>query len=1362
MRPLNKLYIAFLCWLLLVCLCKPVRAQLPYVVEQIGLEKGLSNSAVRSFCQDKNGFVWIGTNDGLNRYDGSEFKVFRHRDNDTSSLIHNWINVIAEDTEANVWIGTHGGVSVYNSVTGTFSTLMYRAKEGAPLTRFTADTYDIVFDKVGNAYVRITDGQIVMFSSGNFNSGHVINRMSSKISAICKGPDNNLWAVVETKGIYKYNLQNKAFQFVSGAPLWVSRMLVAKDVLWLSGIDGIYRYSILTNRVDAHYGQAEGLSSNRISAIMTTRSKLFVATDGGGINILDPETGKFSYLQAGDTRTSLSSNAVLALYRDKQHRVWIGTYRGGINIIDPQRSNFKTIAHEPGNANSLTNNFVLAICQPDTTHLWIGTDGGGASLLDRRTNSFKNFVHRPHDAASIGGNFITSIRKDYKGDVWMATYDGGLSKYLPGSGTFAQYEAWVDDKPISNATFWLLYEDRSKQLWTGALQRGLFKFNRTNQHFELFDSKLNDMLVLYQDRSGQLWGGGWATLIKIDALHQQHERIAAGHAVRAIWEDDKGYLWLGSEGGLMQFDKTSKRVIKKYTTADGLANEHIMNMVPDGQQGLWLSTYYGLSRFDLRTHTFRTYTTADGLSERQFNYNAGLGLSGGEIAFGGTSGLTLFNPQKVSRNRATPELVFTNLSINNTASEKLPAFITGRQPGKITEVTVPYDQAIFTFNFTAIDFPYSDHIDYRYRMLERDAAWTECGTAHSASYARLEPGNYTFQVNCTSPNGHWNNSIISLHIVVLPPWYRTWWATIIFLGITVGLVYGFFSYRIRQTRMTYEIMLARENEKRQKAIQEKERQIHSNRLEFFTSISHEFRTPLSLIINPVKDMLMREHHDDKKELNIIHRNARRLLSLVDQLLLFRKADSGLGQMSVIPLDMRELCNDIFQCFIQQAKTNGIDYVFVADDAPLLMYGDREKLEIILFNLISNALKFTPPGGRIALELYDDQSGEISIKVSDTGCGIAPEEGERLFEQFYQSRSGGRPVKAGFGIGLYLSHQFAVKHGGALSYQSEVGKGTTFELILKKGKAHFDPDQISEDAIAESPILEELMADALADDQQEPVYKEETFKTAEVFSERKVILVVDDDNDMRAYIRSIFSAQYIVHDAADGETAMLMVKEKTPDLVISDVMMSGMSGIDLCSWLKNDPTYSYIPVILLTASASSENRLKGLDGGADDYLSKPFEKELLKTRVNNLLAIRDNLRTYFYNEITLQSNSVNISEEYKQFLQKCMEVIEKHLTDPQFSIGILASEIGMSHSNLYRKVKSMSGYTVNAFIRLIRLRKAAELLINSGYNINQVAAETGFNDIKYFRTQFSKLFGMAPSEFAKRNRPVFSKKVNVKW
>lgn len=1332
-------------------------------VDHLGIENGLSNSAVRSFFQDSNGFMWIGTNDGLNRYDGYEFRTFRSSDGDTTSIIQNWINVIAEDKEQRLWIGTHGGVSIYNGLTGHFSPVYYQAKGSDP-KKLVKNTEDIKFDKNGNAFLRVTGECLVLFENNDYRSGRIIPLKNTghnyNLQAICITADQSVWAFVEGKGLCRYDRKQKQLRVVNNTHQSASKLLFHNNFLWMSTSAGIERYNIAENVYDRHYGKTESmLSSTRVSAIMTgNNDELWIATDGGGINIFNEKTSKFSYINSGDGKRSIASNAVLALYKDKRSRIWIGTYRGGLNIIDPYKSGFVNIKHETGNRNSLANNFVLSICEQDPENLWIGTDGGGVSLFNRKDNLFTNFVHQPDNPASLGGNSITGVRKDSNGNIWLASYDGCISRYIPTTRSFERYYAYAGSRKLTNATFWLIYEDRKRNLWAGDLQYGLFLFNRKTNRFELFDSKLRDVLVLYEDGDGQLWGGEWNAIVRITPATRKYKRYKTGYSVRSVFEDKKGRFWIGTEGGLMLFDRKQNKILKRYTSDDGLANNHIMNILGDKAGNLWLSTYNGLSKFDIPGQTFKTYSTGDGLPEKEFNYNAAATLSSGELAFGNVRGLTLFYPEKVSQRRSNPDLVFTGVSINNTPAG-LSGYITETSGSSVKEIRVPHDQAIFTFNFTAIDFPYTEHINYRYRLLNRDHQWNNGGSARSVSYARLDPGTYDFQVNCTNKDGQWEKKSISIRIIVSPPWYQSWLAYLMYIIAAIACLYGYVTYRVRQTRLKYEILIARENEKKQRALQEKEREIYHNRLDFFTSITHEFRTPLSLIINPVKDMMMRDQNNDDKDLKIVFRNARRLLSLVDQLLLFRKADSGAGEMRVTALNIAELCTEVFHCFSQQAKANGINYERVNTDKNILVFGDREKLEIILFNLISNAIKFTPPGGNVSLSVVE-KPNTVSIQVQDTGCGIAGREGESIFEKFYQSGTKGRPEKAGFGVGLYLARLFANKHQASLNYKSEVDKGTMFTLTLKKGKAHFDPDLISEDTITESPILEELLAD---DSNMDAVERSvgETFKADDIFTERKTILVIDDDKDIRRYINTVFQPDYIVYEAGDGETGMLMVKEKTPDLVICDVMMPGMSGIEWCSWLKNDPAYAYIPVILLTASLSSENKLKGIDCGADDYIGKPFEKDLLVARVANLLNIRNNLRSYFYNEITLKTNSVAISEEYKAFMQKCMEVVEAHLTDPQFNIKVLAREIGMSHSNLYRKVKSLSGYTVTAFIRLIRLRKAAEMLINTDYNINQVALETGFNNIKYFRSQFVKLFGVNPSDFARRNKPVFQKRINIK-
>jgi CheY-like chemotaxis protein/AraC-like DNA-binding protein/anti-sigma regulatory factor (Ser/Thr protein kinase) len=540
---------------------------------------------------------------------------------------------------------------------------------------------------------------------------------------------------------------------------------------------------------------------------------------------------------------------------------------------------------------------------------------------------------------------------------------------------------------------------------------------------------------------------------------------------------------------------------------------------------------------------------------------------------------------------------------------------------------------------------------------------------------------------------------------------------------------------------------------------EKEKELHEKKLSFFTNISHEFRTPLTLIINLIKDI----HYSgagnvDPQDLNTINRNAKRLLSLVDQLLLFRRADAGAEELKITRVDVNSLCKEVYLCFIHQAKTKQIELAYEAADDTVEIFGDREKIEIVVFNLVANAIKFTDNGGRIALKIAQDEQG-VEITVEDTGCGIPDSAGDKLFNKFYQEYNFDQPTKGGLGIGLYLVKNYVEALGGEISYVSQVNEGTTFRLRFLKGTDHFAGQYISDAAADGSVLLMEIIEDKLEEISAE--IKKEDIPDGTILSEKKAMLIIEDNREICDYIKQVFKADYSVYEAADGDQGLKMVSELMPDIVISDVMMPGIDGIELCRRIKENPELNHIPVILLTASTSPEVRLKGIEGGADDYVNKPFEKDILVARVKGILKTRNNLQKYFFNEITLnKSNNLKISQEYKDFLQRCIAIVEAHINDPEFSIKTIADEIGMSHSNLYRKIKSISGQSATAFIRFIRLRKAAEILLTTDSTVYQAAYSVGLTDLKYFREQFSKLFGLNPSEYIKKFRTPFHKDKNV--
>jgi signal transduction histidine kinase/DNA-binding response OmpR family regulator len=773
-------------------------------------------------------------------------------------------------------------------------------------------------------------------------------------------------------------------------------------------------------------------------------------------------------------------------------------------------------------------------------------------------------------------------------------------------------------------------------------------------------------------------------------------------------------------------------------------------------------------------------------------------LRSGELAFGSINGFSLFRPENITTTNSNPKIFLTDIKVDNSSPEEDSLLKIKTDSNRITFVQIPYNKAALSFTFAALEYSAPGKIQYAYYLQGWDRDWNYSGNTRKVAYSRLSEGTYTFRVKNTNAEGVWNKDELSITIVVLPPWYRSWWAYLIYVVLIGAAVYFYLQYRARQTKLQYEIKIAKFNEanersekerniaelakekaekekslielavekaelereraEREKAeaerekeriLNEKERESHEKKISFFTNISHEFRTPLTLIINPVKELLEKNSGEqkDRGELDIVYRNARRMLGLVDQLLLFRKAESGLDTIKPSRLNLHDLAYDVYLCFVQQARMQGLRYVFDCTDKHLEIYADREKLEIILYNLLSNALKYTPAEGCIRLSI-EEGDRHMEIRVEDNGAGIPSGTGEKLFDKFYKADRSKTSLKAGFGIGLYLVKHFTEQHNGTVSYESEEGQGTTFILKLQKGKQHFGAGVVISEAEAAPQLLEVMKDEAAMDDvmaDEEPL--------TELVSGKQSILIVDDDEAIRQYLGRLLKDTYIIYQAENGENGLAMAQKYLPDLIVSDIHMKGMNGIELCKSVKESGQLSHIPVILLTGATSDELRLQGVEGGADDYIVKPFDSKLLVARVTALLRNRNMLQKYFYNEITLNQNDFKVSSEYKVFLDKCISIVEKHLGEKNFGVQTLLSEMGMSHSNLLRKVKSVSGQPVNIFIRSIRLRKAAEIFINTDYSIKETAYTVGIRDIKYFREQFNKLFGMNPSDYVKRYRKV---------
>ncbi|MEI6945565.1 two-component regulator propeller domain-containing protein [Paraflavisolibacter sp. H34] len=1367
-------------------------------IRYLGIEQGLSNNSVRSILQDRNGYLWFGTYNGLCRYDGYSFRLFYNEPGDSLSLPNNHVYALYEDRQQNLWAGTDKGLGVYHNLSGRFRPVYFipagrqrPEKIGMQVLVLDADTSGNLFIGTNGAGLLVryrgkeVAEQLPVLVHGKLTSSYFFR--SLKVDR-----RQRVWLVVSQLGLCVYEPGSRQLRLVSSAltEAW-DLETDGQETVWIGTRNGLYTYRIATNTLQPAFPRSAGVpaSDNVLSLCLDRQHQLWMGTAGEGIFVQDTRTGALRHLEPALPGQQPGRETFTCIFEDKEGRKWFGTLKGGLRILDPFPSPFRTIAHNPHQANSLVHNFVSAFLEDRQGRLWIGTDGGGLSIWNRPAQTFSNYQHQEGIPGSLGSNLVVGLCQDYLGAVWVTTFGGDVSRFNETTRSFESFPCINPATGEADKNVRLLYEDREKNLWANTYWPGrLYRFNRALHRFELYNRQtdLSNLLTLAGDRSGTLWAGNSHALIRIDSAYR-HTHYEIGTAVRDIYEDKKGNLWVGTEGGgLLRFDRRHGKIDRQYTTANGLCNNSVLRILENGIGDLWLSTFYGLSLFDPASGTFKNFYQEDGLQSNQFSYGAALRLRSGELAFGGIRGFNLFQPDSLRLNNSQAPLLITGLRYNNQpvwAGNRLVARVRGDQ---VAALRLPAGEAVLSVDFAALNFASPQRVRYTYRLEGHQQEWTDPGRERTAHFSNLAPGQYVLRIRATLPNGSWNPEEIRLPVEVVPPWYRSWWANALYILLAGVVLLLYLGYRASRLRLQYQVKvarlhtaaeqaergrqeaeLAREKAEREteKVRYEKEEEIREKQFSFFTQISQEFRTPLTLIANPVKALLEQDPEQrcdrERAELTTVYRNARRMLSLVEQLQLFRKAETGLDRLAAAPLDLCQLSREVYLCFVQQAQARNIDYQFDCSEQPLEIYADAAKLEIILYNLLSNALHFTPQGGSVSLRITG-QEREVVLEIQDSGPGVPPEVGDRLFEKYLHAPEGVARAPLGLGIGLYLVRHFTEQHKGSVSCRSGEGTGTTITLRLLRGTAHFDPGTVREPGAMAPGLLEELAFEE-GDLEEVPAAGAAPLEEVvdSVITDKPTLLVVNDDPEMRKYLLRLLQDRYLLYEAAGGEEGLVVARKQLPDLVLTEVQLEGNRGIDLCKSLKADPALQHIPVILLTADSAPETLLKGVEGGADAYVAKPFDRDFLLARIASLLKARTSLQQYFLNEVTMSRTDQKIPEEYREFLEQCIETVERHLDDEEFSVKTLMTEMGMSHSALYKKVKSVSGQSVSSFIRFIRLRKAAELLITTGMNISEAARSVGFLEMKYFRKQFCKLFGMNPSDYIAKYRRVFSDKYTVK-
>ena len=1314
-----------------------------YSFQSFDISKGLSHNSVRCIIQDHDGFMWIGTYDGLNKFDGYDFTTYRNFLNDSTTIPHNFIYSIHEDNSGTIWVGTGQGLCIFDRKEQNFRPIYYNNSNGVK-NKINVPINSIASDTKGNIYIATNGLGLLTCKKNSFEAKSLSTSstltISGSIAQVKVQPETEVIYFTNRNTITKYNPETKNLTDITNLPSGINGFEFDKDILWVAANSGLYKFSLsLSSTLKTFSTKNSAIIDNYIHSISLSKNQLlWIGTKGKGMQLLDIKNEAFKAIINNQSGQELHKETVYSICEDSKGQQWIGTREEGIHLITTRKQKFQTIRHIPYKTNSIPSNFVSAFCEDSEEKLWIGTEGSGISLWNRDKNTFTNYTGNPLNSPYLSYPIISNIKKDNNGNIWVATFGGGINKYNHNNHTFTHYKCYNDVANFENTNIWQLYEDKSGVLWATTFSRGnLYYFSESKDRFVVFDQTLIDLNCINEDQEKQMWAGNSHQLIKVNRGLKQHQFYEMDKPVRAIHPDKNGMLWIGSEGGgLILFDTASGTISKRFSTSDGLCNNSVLCILEDNSGYLWLSTFNGLSRFNKQSETFENFYQEDGLQSNQFLYGSALKLKSGEMVFGGVKGFNIFNPNHISslENEKRPMFI-TQTVINSEVIAPSSKYVDEISANtKITKLRVPYNKASLSFKFAALDYFEPSSVRYAYYMEGLDEKWNYTDTYRYATYANLREGNYKLYLKTTQVDGSWTAKTLMTSIVVLPPWYRTWWAYSIYIMILIVIIKLYTNYQRKQERLKYRLELA-------ELTVTKEKELHEKKLSFFTNISHEFRAPLSLIITPIKDFLNSKNSQvDTKELIIIYRNARRLLSLVDQLLYFRK--SNVDQLNLSKFGLISFLKEVYACFVQQAKIKNITFNFETNLEELIIYADREKIEICLFNLLSNAFKYTPDNGKIVLKIQQENE-HVIIKVIDTGSGIDPSVGNKIFENFYQVNEKGNTAK-GFGIGLHLVKQLTEQHQGNVSYTSTSGKGTTFTLKIPLGCSQDEVISTNEETENHLQFITEMVETPEVTTVTDKVKKAEM----EMVTEKKTILLVDDNNELRSYIKGIFIDNYIVQEADSAEAAFKKLEETLPDLIITDIVMNGMSGLELCEKIKQDNVLAHIPVILLTSSTSAEIKLKGIEGGADDFITKPFDKEILMARVINLLKSRNHIHQHFYNQITLKLDEYKISEDLKEFLDNCIKITEKHMLDRDFNVKTLAEELDMSHSALYRKVKFISGKSVNEFIRFIKLRKAAQLLINTENNISECAYAAGFNDLGYFRTQFKKVFGVTPSKYAK--------------
>lgn len=1332
----------------------------------------LSSAFVRCIYKDSRGFMWFGTATGLIRYDGTTVYRYEHARGGTNTITDNRINAIMEDAENNLWVGTAQGLVIYNreqdnfndvdSIVGNTNHLNNRY-----ITALCNDGEGRMWIGTHGQGVNVYDPRTYTFTYLNADTGQSNVPPNDYVTALFL-VDHTIWAATKG-GLDLFNTRS-----LRRLPLpVVDQSLASKEItqvredatgnMWLTTVDGEVikltpegeRYLVHKTQLRRHMlKEGEG---SILTLSIDAESNVWFAGENTGLIGLEAKTGQIIRYDAEEVNgRKLPTNSIRYVYVDNTGIIWVGTYNRGAYIIDNKAKKFDSYQRSEFINVGLHGYNVKSLAEDSEGNIWIACDGGGLGKLDTWT---KELQYDKEINDKLGTRYLSALLFDKTGNLWIGTWGSGVYMVNLKSGEVENFK--IHSNGFGDNKVFCLYQDSRNTIWTGSVGSGLFYFDPQSARFVGFNEELKSDYIrksayvsdILEDTDSSLWIATLFGLYRLDFRYENIYDVAlyakndqpdsiGSYDIQTVYQDPKKNLWFGTGDYGLALRPYGHPVFKHIKKQDGLISNAIRGILSDANGNLWISSNMGLSKYDPAQNTFRNYTKEDGLPSNEFNANACLVGRDGKFYLGSDRGLVAFYPDSIRNNPVQPVVYLTDLKLNNQSVQIGASGSPLKKHISLTnEIHLPYNQRSFAIDFVAINYGQSSRNQYCYKLEGFDDDWNCIGSNTRATYTNIDPGDYVFLVKALNSDGVSSLEPARLDVTIRQAPWKTWWAFLLYLLLLSSVLYFLLRIRIERIKIKSQLELER-------LAREKEHALSESKTQFFTNVSHEFRTPLSLITMPLENLSSMDDlpSNVKERLGMIRTSAEKMTRLVNELMDFNKLESSKLRLRVQHGNLVQFITDIASVFHDLASKRHIHFGIHAMNRSLDGWFDHDKLEKILVNVLSNAFKFTSDNGQINLIISgkDAFSGNepekmryLELVIVDNGIGIPPKELPFIFDKFYQAKSSEKIPNPGTGIGLSLTKGLVELHRGSIRAESTPAYETKFLIHLP-----IDRQAYSDDEISEMPgyIVSPEMTNAATADNS-PVMG----SMADEDQDKAQILIVEDNEELRKYISMELRQQFTVLEAKDGNEALGLAFERSPDLIISDILMPLKTGIELCREVKSNLKTSHIPIILLTAKAMVDDQITGIATGADLYITKPFNIRFLIAHVNQIIESRQKLYSRFSQDVYLLPGKVAGNEIDKAFLQKAIDYIVDNIQDSQLGVDSIADLFNLSRMQVYRKIKALTGKSVVEFIRMVRVKQALKLMDTHRYSLSEIAFATGFNSSSYFTRVFKDEYGITPSE-----------------